>query len=90
LYSRSPCHAVADASQLPASGAPYLFVVRQAHLEQLYPVLGRVRPVAQGDWVHDKTGILPRMLRLAKGVEPLERIAIVSVGGDELQYASRH
>ena len=80
LYSRAPCQGVSDPSQLPTRSRPYWMVLRQTQLAPLRSVLGPLRPVAQGDWVHDKTGILPRMLRLAKGVEPLEAIAIVQVG----------
>ena len=80
LYSRAPCRGVSDPSQLPARNGPYWLVVNQSQLAQLRTVLDPLRPVAQGHWVHDKTGILPRMLRLAKGLEPLEAIAIVQVG----------
>lgn len=81
LYNRSPCFAVEDAARLPAAGSHYFFVVRDAQLAQLNPQLGNVRLVAQGRWVDHKTGILPRLLRLAKGSEPLDNISIVEVGG---------
>ncbi|MDP3650841.1 MAG: glycosyltransferase family 39 protein [Rhodoferax sp.] len=87
LYSRAPCQGVSDPSQLPATARPYWMVLRQTQLAQVRSVLGPLRPVAQRNWAPDKTGILPRMLRLAKGVEPLEAIAIVQVG--TLPYPTR-
>ncbi len=78
LYNRSPCYEVDDAAKLPQSGRYYL-VVGGEQLAQLSRRLGRVEPVAKGQWVVHKTGIFPRFLRLAKGTEPLEDIRIVRV-----------
>lgn len=80
LYQPTPCYSVAHPQGLPPRGSDYVFVVRQEQLAQLLPTLGVVSTLAQGDWVDDKAGILPRMLRLAKGVEPLQRISVVRVG----------
>jgi hypothetical protein len=42
--------------------------------------IGPHQNIARGEWVDHKTGILPRTLRLAKGVEPLESVYLVKVG----------
>lgn len=81
LYSRSPCYAVDDPAQLPATGGRYFLVIRAGQLAQMKEKLGVVEQVAQGRWVVHKTGTLPRLLRLAKGTEPLEDISIVQVKG---------
>lgn len=81
LYSRSPCYAVVDPTQLPTKGARYYLLVREEQLAQLSERLGRVEQLAQGWWVVHKTGTFPRLLRLAKGTEPLEDIRIVQVEG---------
>ena len=80
LYNRSPCFAVDDPAQLPATGR-YFLLVSAEQLVQLKGRLGRVEPVAQGQWVVHKTGTFPRFLRLDKGTEPLEDIRIVQVEG---------
>jgi 4-amino-4-deoxy-L-arabinose transferase-like glycosyltransferase len=81
LYSRSACHAVDDAAQLPAAGSRYFLVARADQFAQLKTRLGDIRQEAEGNWAVHKTGTFPRLLRLAKGQEPLETIVIVQVGG---------
>ncbi len=81
LYSRSPCFSVADSSQLPTTGVRYYLLVRAGQLAQLSARLGHNEQLAQAWWVVDKNGTLPRLLRLAKGAEPLEDIRIMYVGG---------
>ena len=78
LYNRSPCYAVDDAAQLPADGSRYFLIARAQHVA---PLQQRFEQVAQGRWVVHKTGTFPRLLRLAKGTEPLEDIRIVQVEG---------
>ncbi|MEY4266254.1 MAG: hypothetical protein RIS90_789 [Pseudomonadota bacterium] len=77
LYLEAPCVAVTDAAQLPKAGAPYYLLVRAAQLDQLGEFA--LTPVAQGRWAVDKTGLLPRMLQLARGSEGLEDIRLLRV-----------
>ena len=77
LYLEGPCIALADASQLPKAGAPYYLLVRATQLDQLGEFA--LTPVAQGRWAVDKTGLLPRMLQLARGGEGLEDIQLLRV-----------
>ncbi|MFA7399043.1 MAG: glycosyltransferase family 39 protein [Sideroxydans sp.] len=79
LYNASPCYAAGDVASLPSRGESYYLLVRAAQLDELGVNLGKVEPVAQGDWVVHKTGTLPRMLKLAKGDELLEDIRLVRV-----------
>lgn len=79
LYAGSPSTVVNNVTHLPAPGNEYLLLLRQTHLEQLRSSLGNATLLLQGDWVDHKTGTLPRLLRLAKGIEPRERIALVKV-----------
>jgi len=81
LYSRSPCYDVSDPAQLPTTTGRYYLLVRAAQLAQLSERLGHAQQIAQGWWVVHKTGTLPRLLRLAKGTEPLEDIRILEVEG---------
>jgi 4-amino-4-deoxy-L-arabinose transferase-like glycosyltransferase len=80
LYNRSPCYAVDDAAQLPASGR-YFLLISAPQLAELGGRLGSFEQVGQGEWVVHKTGTFPRFLRLAKGTEPLEDIRILQVEG---------
>lgn len=80
LYNRSPCYAVDDPAQLPASGR-YFLLIGARQLAELGGQLGSFEQVGQGDWVVHKTGTFPRFLRLAKGTEPLEDIRILQVEG---------
>ena len=78
LYTPNPCTTIYDPAKLPAGKEPYYLMVRGLQLANLpAPAGGRWEPVAQAQWAIDKTGTLPRMLRLAKGVEPLDDVRIV-------------
>ena len=79
LYNPAPTFSVSEPARLPAAGQPYYLVIRAAQLAQVDPLPGQVEPVAQGRWVVDKTGLLPRMLQLARGTEPPEDIRIVRI-----------
>lgn len=79
LYQRAPCYAVDDAAQLPTTGR-YFLLVRAEQFVQLRGNLGGVEQVGQGRWVVHKTGTLPKLLRMAQGIEPLEDIRIIEVG----------
>ena len=81
LYSRAAIHDADDAAQLPAPGSRYFLVARAEQFAQLKAQLGRVDEISTGHWAVHKTGTFPRLLRLAKGREPLEPIRIVQVGG---------
>jgi hypothetical protein len=81
LYSRSAIHDEDDAARLPVAGSRYFLVARTGQYAQLKAQLGRVDEIAEGRWAVHKTGTFPRLLRLAKGLEPLEAISIVQVGG---------
>lgn len=81
LYNRSPCYAVNDPAKLPAAGQRFFLLVRSGQYAELSDKLGRVEQLAQGSWAVDRGGTFPRLLRLAKGIEPLEEIRIVQVGG---------
>lgn len=80
LYSNRPCHAIDSTSQLPKAGDYYL-LLQDRDRADLGTVDGLVRQVAHGDWVNHKTGILPRILRLAKGIEPLDPTSVLRVSG---------
>ena len=79
LYSPAPTFSVSERPRLPAVGQPYYLVIRAAQLAQVDHLPGQVESVAQGRWVVDKTGLLPRMLQLARGTEPPEDIRILRV-----------
>ncbi len=79
LYNPAPTVSVRDRQGLPAAGQPYYLVIRATQLAQVDLLPGQVEPVAQGRWVVDKTGLLPRMLQLARGTEPPEDIRILRV-----------
>lgn len=77
LYLEAPCLGVAQATELPVAGPPYYLLVRASQLDQLGKFA--LTPVAQGRWAVDKTGLLPRMLQLARGSEGLEDIRLLRV-----------
>lgn len=79
LYNAAPCFAATNRSQLPTSGAPYYLLIRAEQLAELGASLGKVEQLGQGQWVVHKTGMLPRLLQLARGEELLEDIRVVRV-----------
>ena len=80
LYNRSPCYAVDEPAQLPATGHRYFLLAREEQLAELSEHLGQFEQLAHGRWVVYKTGTFLRLLQLAKGIEPLEEIRLVQVG----------
>ena len=80
LYRGVPCAAANEPSQLPGPGSRYLLVIKDEQMEPIRDRLGSHRTLAEGEWIDHKTGLLPRMLRMAKGDEPLEKFRIVEVG----------
>ena len=79
LYSPASCQLARASTDLPPGGAPYYLVIRAAELAQMGETLAQAEPVAQGHWALEKTGLLPRMLRLAKGTEALEDVRVFRV-----------
>ena len=79
LYNQALSVSVSERPRLPTVGRPYYLVIRAAQLAQVAHLPGQVEPVAQGLWVVDKTGLLPRMLQLARGTEPPEDIRILRI-----------
>jgi 4-amino-4-deoxy-L-arabinose transferase-like glycosyltransferase len=79
LYNPAPTVSASEQPRLPSVGQPYYLVIRAAQLGQIGDLPGQVEPVGQGRWVVDKTGLLPRMLQLARGTEPLEDIRILRI-----------
>jgi len=77
LYLDRPCVAVTDVQQLPSAGDAYYLLVRAAQLPRLSGQA--LKPLAQGRWAVDKTGLLPHMLQLARGGEGLEDIRLLQV-----------
>ena len=81
LYRTSaPSIRLDDAARLPVSGQSYFLLLRTDQISELAPRLGSFKEVGQGDWVDHKTGTLPRQLKLAKGIEPLEKYSLLRVG----------
>lgn len=80
LYRGAPCEAVNEPSQLPGPGSRYVLVIKDEQLGAVRDLLGNHRTLAEGEWIDHKTGLLPRMLRMARGDEPLEKFRIVEVG----------
>ena len=83
LYSRAAIHDADQAAQLPPPGERYFLVARAEQLAQLDARLGQFDAIGEGRWAVHKTGTFPRLLRLAKGREPLEAIRIVQVGASQ-------
>lgn len=70
-----------QADRLPAPNKPYFVVLKGSQVPVIADRLGSFYEVGRGAWVDHKTGTLPRQLRLAKGIEPLEDIRILQVSG---------
>ncbi len=79
IYSANPVSGLENMAQLSAMTEPHYVILRAEQLASLQQTTAKVQQVGQGWWAIDKTGLLPRMLRLAKGVEPLDDIRIVQV-----------
>jgi 4-amino-4-deoxy-L-arabinose transferase-like glycosyltransferase len=81
LYSQSPCFALADLSQIPTNQRRYILVAKEGPFQTLVHSLGSIKPIGQGAWIDDKTGVLPRILAMAKGSVPTDQIRVVEVTG---------
>jgi hypothetical protein len=79
IYRSAPSEGVQSADQLPRTGAPYLLVIKEGQLAALDGLPVQMETLAQGDWVDHKTGTLPRQLKLAKGLEPLDRMRLLKL-----------
>ena len=84
VYSGAESLYIKWLSDIPRPTSPYYLIVRSQELGALSPSLGHFEVIAQGQWVDHKSGLLPRMLRIAKGVEPLEAISVIKVGATRL------
>jgi 4-amino-4-deoxy-L-arabinose transferase-like glycosyltransferase len=78
VYNSAQVFPAVSADQLPTSG-DYHLLISEKDLETVASKLGRYEQIGQGDWVVHKTGTFPRLLRLAKGEEPLQDIRILAV-----------
>jgi hypothetical protein len=81
VYRDGPSFSIGAPSQLPPAPASYYLVVRTAQLPELSTQFTHYEVLAQAQWVDHKTGLLPRMMNIAKGLEPLEAISVVWVKG---------
>jgi hypothetical protein len=79
VYRGAPSRGVQSAAELPQAGSPYLLVLKNAQIAELDPLPGAVEPLFEGQWIDHKTGTLPRQLKLAKGIEPLDAISVLKV-----------
>ena len=89
LYIQTQCAGVQSLAELAGKvKAPvnagqevgnFWLVVRADKRAELEPLLTYATTVLEGDWVDHKTGVLPRMVALAKGVEPLDRFLLLKV-----------
>lgn len=80
LYSKAPTHRM-DALEPTRPPAPsYYLVIRHAQLAGLPLKPAQFRQVAGLDVVVHKTGPFNKLLKLAKGERPLERIDILEIG----------
>jgi 4-amino-4-deoxy-L-arabinose transferase-like glycosyltransferase len=79
VYRSAPSRGVQSAADLPQAGSPYLLVLKNVQIAELDPLPGAVEPLFEGQWIDHKTGTLPRQLKLAKGIEPLDAISVLKV-----------
>ena len=79
VYRSAPSRGVQSAAELPQAGSPYLLVLKNVQIAELDPLPGAVEPLFEGQWIDHKTGTLPRQLKLAKGIEPLDAISVLKV-----------
>ena len=79
VYRSAPTKGMQSSAELPQAGSPYILVVKNAQIAELEPLPGVVQTLFEGQWVDHKTGTLPRQLKLAKGIEPLEAISVLKV-----------
>ncbi|MGA9667152.1 MAG: glycosyltransferase family 39 protein [Gallionella sp.] len=74
LYSEAPCHEVDDAQSLVRVEGKYYLVVRHDQMQQLHLESLRLGNIANMDLVVHKTGTFNKLLQLARGSWPLERM----------------
>jgi hypothetical protein len=79
IYRSAPSIGVQSQSQLPRSATSYLLLLKDAQMGELTGLGLAPEVVANGLWVDHKTGTLPRQLKLAKGIEPLEQFTLLKV-----------
>ena len=74
LYSDARCYAIDNAEALIQTKGNYYLIVRRDQEQQLHLNASRLKQVASMNLVVHKTGTFNKLLRLAKGVWPLESI----------------
>lgn len=80
LYSKAPTHRLHTLNPAQPPAPDYYLIVRHSQRAQLPLNTGQFRQVARLDVVVHKTGPFNKLLQLAKGERPLERIDILRVG----------
>jgi 4-amino-4-deoxy-L-arabinose transferase-like glycosyltransferase len=77
LYQPGKTRGISSPAELLASAGEQVLVVREEQLAELQGSVRVLQQLGQGSWVDHKSGILPRMLKLAKGTEPLDKMLVV-------------
>jgi 4-amino-4-deoxy-L-arabinose transferase-like glycosyltransferase len=80
LYSKAPCYQTSGIDPAHPPAAHYYLVIRHEQAIGLPLPAGQFRQTATLDVVVHKTGPFNKLLQLAKGERPLERIDILEVG----------
>ncbi len=79
VYKNTECFSIGGPSQLPRAPSEYYLIARTADFAGFSKEVASFDVVAEKQWVDHKTGLLPRVLRIAKGVEPMEAISVIKV-----------
>ena len=74
LYSDASCYAIDNAEALLQAKGNYYLLVRRDQEQQFHLEASLLNQLASMDLVVHKTGTFNKLLRLAKGVWPLESI----------------
>ncbi len=83
LYKDTRCVSFMGPTQLPDPRSEYYLIARSREFAEFSQDMGTYELVAQAQWVNHKTGLLPRLLSIAKGAEPLEEFSVIKVKGDQ-------
>ncbi|KXS31431.1 MAG: Glycosyl transferase family 39 [Candidatus Gallionella acididurans] len=74
LYSEAPCYEIDNTEALIQAKGSYYLIARRGQEQQFHLDASRLKQIASMELVVHKTGTFNKLLRLAKGVWPLESI----------------
>ena len=79
LYLQTPCFSIDDLKQLDQTKGDFLLILKKSDVPQLSQRYAQFQQLSLMQLVIHKTGTFPKLLKMAKGIWPLEDITILQI-----------